>query len=184
MGIHLEQGRTKFCIKAGDKAAALAAVKALATRTQEMSGRSGGVPHFSWVTTERFEHAATLEEAFDAWGWEAVTVEDAGDIKGLRHLGEKLGDEDTLFAALAPFVVSGSYIEARADCDPFRWRFEQGRCFSDEGQVMYDPDLSARRVLEKIHAVLYADGPDTAWTADTLSAIAHEVAKVIRRPMK
>jgi len=182
MGIHLEQGSTKFCIKVGDKAAALAAVKALADRTEAMGGKSGGVRHFSWVATEDFVQAATLEDALDAWGWEAVITEEAGDIDGLRHMGGKLGDEDTLFAALAPFVVSGSYIEARAEGDPFRWRFEQGQCFTDDGEVVYDPNHSARQALEQIHALLYADGLDTEWNADTLSAIADEVAKVIPRP--
>ena len=183
MGIHLAQGNTEFRIRAADKAAALAAVKALASRTEEMGGQSDGVRHFSWVRTERFAQAKSLEEALDGWRWEAETDE-AGDVTGLRYNGERLGAEDTLFAALAPFVVSGSYIEALADGEPFRWRFEQGQCLSDSGKVAYETDPTADQALKNIHTLLYANGPETEWDADTLSAIAEEVAKVIPRPQE
>ena len=47
MSIHLLQGATSFHIKSDDKAAALAAVKALAKQTDKMRGSSATGRHFS-----------------------------------------------------------------------------------------------------------------------------------------
>jgi hypothetical protein len=182
MSSQLEQGRTRFCIKAADKLAALAAVNSLAAKTDKMRGSSGN-RHFAWVTTNRFEQASTLEDALEAWRWGAETNE-AGDVVKLEFTGEKLGNEDRLFAALAPFVVTGSYIEALVEGQPFRWRFEDRVCHTDDCHVEFDTSPSPSQVLANIHAILYADGAATRWNADTLDAIAAEVAKVIPPPLQ
>lgn len=140
MGVRLHQVNTKFCIKSENKAAALAAVKALASQRDKMSrGSSTGEKWFAFVTTESFLNAETLEDALWAFRWDAETSL-SGDIAELSFAEERYGDEDVLFAALAPFVVSGSYIKATADDEPFRWRFQDGKLHIDSGRIIYDGD--------------------------------------------
>jgi hypothetical protein len=170
MGTQLDRGRTEFLIKAANKAAALVAVKVLTTTTYG-------------TRTQGFEQANTLEEALDAWHWEADTNE-AGDIVYMAFTGDRVSEADKLFTTLAPFVDSGSYIEVLAEGQPFRWRFENAVCHNEDGHVEYDAGPSSRQILENIHAILYADGPATEWNGDTLDAIANEVAKVIPRPVE
>ena len=139
------------------------------------------------MATADFQKARKLEDAMAAWRWEPETDE-SGDIVGLSHTGEKLGDDDVLFAALAPFVETGSYIEATGNGDAFRWRFTEGTCHVDSGRLVYvgDPPEGQNSVagdaLRNIHQILHGHGPNADWNADTLDAIAEEVAKVIPQP--
>jgi hypothetical protein len=132
MGYCIFQGDTKFRIKAANKAAALEAVRALAKDEGRMSGgaysSSGRTSHFSWVTTDDFALAKTLEVALEAWRWPAVVDEKTGDIVGIEHRGEKRGDDPVLWDAIAPFVESGSYIQMSGeDGNIWRWCFDNGR---------------------------------------------------------
>jgi len=118
MSVSLNVGETGFCIKAPNKSAALAALKAARTRAD--------------IGT-----ATTLEEALKFLSWEADNQDSPGDIDWLAFDGDRYGDEDAMFHALAPFVESGSTIEAEAEGEPFRWRFEDGKLFIDQGHVLY-----------------------------------------------
>jgi len=127
MGYCMSQGDTKFRIKAANKAAALEAVRALAKDGARMSYYNGRERRFSWVTTDDFTLAKTLEVALEAWRWPAVVDEKTGDIVGIEHHGEKLGDDPVLWDAIAPFVESGSYIQMSGeDGNVWRWCFKDG----------------------------------------------------------
>ena len=52
-----------------------------------------------------------------------------GEIVNLEFDGEKSGDEDILFRAIAPFVESGSFIEMRGE-DGCQWR-----CLFHKGEL-------------------------------------------------
>jgi len=120
MSVSLNIGNASFCIKSAQKAAALAALKATRLRADIRS-------------------APTLEDALGMLSWEATNAE-AGDIDHLGFGGDRYGDEDSIFEAIAPFVESGSTIEAEAEGDPFRWRFTNGKLFIDSGRIVYDSD--------------------------------------------
>jgi hypothetical protein len=126
MGYCISQGETQFHIKAAHKAAALAAVRRLARDERAMSrGSSQGDRWYSWVTTDDFYLAKTLEVALSAWRWDATIHGNTHDIVGLQFNGEKSGDDEVLFSAIAPFVTDGSYIQMSGeDGAVWRWVFK------------------------------------------------------------
>jgi len=143
MGCVMIQRESGFSIAAKDCAEALAAVKALHGR-EPIEDDSG--PHFAFVTTEGFLRAETLADAFAAWRWEAEESAD-GSIVGLAFMGEKPGDEDMLFAALAPFVGSGSYIEMVGDDGlMWRWVFQAKGVYKVPGTVSFEAPTEAHRL--------------------------------------
>lgn len=112
MGYCIFQHEIKFNIKTEHKADALSAIKSLAA-----------YPHFTWVKTADFLKAETLEAALAVWRWHAKTDE-KGNIVDLYFTGEKYGDCTVFFAAIAPYVTSGSFIIMKGeDGAMFRWVF-------------------------------------------------------------
>lgn len=83
--------------------------------------------HFSWVETEDFMEAETLEQALKAWRWYPGFDLD-GNINGISFEGEKYGDEMILFAAIAPWVKEGGELVMKGeDGEIFRWYFTRGK---------------------------------------------------------
>ncbi|MCE5280149.1 MAG: hypothetical protein ABFD92_06110 [Planctomycetaceae bacterium] len=151
MGYVMYQLETHFRIRKECQSAALAKIKNL-----HMGVSSGllGLPkkpcilNFAWVSGEQVVAAENLFEAMRAWNWLAIEDENPqelphdepeGDVIALEFLGQKMGNEDTLFAALAEFVDDGSYIAmAGADEKIWRWLFTEGHCFREEGHLVFD----------------------------------------------
>ena len=132
MGYCMDQGETKFHVKAENKAKARQAVRALLKETRKMGGGSsfGGVEtrSFCWVDMDAFRDAKTLDAQLMEWRWEAEVDAATGDIVDLCFRGEKLGDDEVLFEAIAPFVESGSFIQMSGeDGHGWRWCFDDGR---------------------------------------------------------
>lgn len=135
MGYWMQQIEQAFTIKAENKKAALAAIKELANHE---------VQWYSWVETKEFVEAETLAKAFDAWRWQ-VEEEDE-DIVYIYFGGEKLGDDEILFKAIAPYVEDGSFIEMSGeDGARWRWIFENGDCI--EKDALIDFTASPPRIM-------------------------------------
>jgi hypothetical protein len=94
MGYYMRQRSSKFYVV--DEEAALEAIKGLAGK------ETMGPEHFSWVDTREFLYADTFEEAMRAWRWETDS-----DWKYILFTGEKLGDDNLLFDAIAPYIEAG-----------------------------------------------------------------------------
>ena len=134
MGYCMDMTESHFYIHFDKKAAALAAIKSL--KGKETIRDSSGA-HFSWVDPKVVEQARTLEEALAEWSYEA-TVDEAGSITDLDFTGEKSGDEDHLFKAIAPFVRGTSYLSFRGeDGAHWRWYFNGETCMAQAGTVTY-----------------------------------------------
>lgn len=135
MGYAIHQLPSRFVLSKNHSDEALAAVKSLAG--QETCGTSGQM-HFMWLTdSTSFISASRLDEVLRIWRWEA-DFDDDGSITDLTFTGENLGDEDRLFAKLAPFVEAGSYIAVVGeDGAIWRWVFENGRISCEEGTVTF-----------------------------------------------
>jgi hypothetical protein len=132
----------KFSILSSNFDAALSAIKSLMSNEDKMSGGSfsGGKQierWFSWVATEEVIHAKTLMEALWAWRWEPA-LDEAGNIEYLYFQGEKWGDDDKLFRAIAPFVKCGSYVAFRGE-DGLMWRFlfEGGKIKEQTAEIVW-----------------------------------------------
>lgn len=69
--------------------------------------------------------------------WELVFSPE-GDVSDIRFEGEKLWGDDKLFAALAPFVRDGSYIEmVGEDGHRWRWTFKDGKMTKRSGVMVW-----------------------------------------------
>lgn len=123
MGYCMEQIGAEFSIRKEWEQEALQAIKAL--KGKETCHDSTG-SHFSWVDHD-YEQARTLGDAMLCWRWALgeATGLFGGIYEGIEFRGEKLGDDDLLFEAIAPWVEHGSYIEMRGeDGQLWRWMFK------------------------------------------------------------
>ena len=144
MGYQIFQREARFYIAANNVVGALAALRALRGR-EPIHDQSG--PHFSFVDAAAFQNAGTLSEALAAWRWDVGELAADGSVAELEFIGEKHGDEDILFAALAPFVRSGSHIDMIGeDGAAWRWTFEDGGLHRLSGTVHFEPVAEANRV--------------------------------------
>ena len=92
------------------------------------------VRRFSWINTEVVLGCETLETAMDEWGY-SVEVDDEGNVTSISFNGEKIGQEEQLFRAIAPIVDEGSYIAMEGeDYAKWRWFFTKGTCVEQEGK--------------------------------------------------
>ncbi|MDP8218651.1 MAG: hypothetical protein P9M03_07995 [Candidatus Theseobacter exili] len=84
--------------------------------------------------TDKFN---TLMEALDNWDY-GTSVEDDGNVKITYFQGEKWGDDEVLYKAIAPFVKNGSLIEVVGE-DGCHWRyiFFNGKAKHQDGIVGY-----------------------------------------------
>lgn len=130
VSVSLNIGNVNFRIKAANKLPALIALKADKTLTANPVNSS---------SAPRLLGSGTLEEAIWAFRWEANNDE-TGNICAILFDGDRYGEEDELFAALAPFVEDGSVIEAEGEGNYFRWRFAGGKLFTDLGKIVYEKD--------------------------------------------
>ena len=124
MGYYMDQRESHFKIKKENFDAALTALKSVFV-TENMTCcdwvNGNEIPHFAWVDTKRVLDAETLDEALEEIRWEPEHDLD-GNIDCLRFDGEKIGDEDTFFQAIAPYVEAESYIEMIGE-DNYMWRW-------------------------------------------------------------
>lgn len=123
-----------FTIPKSQEGDALAAIHVLADQSWEHGTGGvwdGGRQTQSWYAfTDRvgMANAKTLDEAMVAWRWSLERGMD-GSITGVIFTGEKKGDDQMLWDAIAPYVTEGSYIEMMGEDDArWRWTFKGGRC--------------------------------------------------------
>src|SRR5579884_7966 len=96
MGYWIYQRASRFFLTHHYHQVALAATKSL-------------TGSYSWVNTTHVLAAETLPEAFDAWRWHPELDRD-GNITNIYHNGWKIGEYDTFFEAIAPWVEVGSFV--------------------------------------------------------------------------
>jgi|TARA_R100001530_G_C4306303_1_gene151765 hypothetical protein len=126
MGYYMSQVDQRFRIDKENKEAALDAIKALKAESR-----------YDWVDEEEYTTAEELEGGLLAWRWRADLDKD-GNVVGIQFDGEKLGDDEVLMRAIAPFVKHGSFIEmVGEDQDWWRWSFRNGKAYAAEPTVIW-----------------------------------------------
>lgn len=79
---------------------------------------------YSWVNMA-FLKSNDIVEIFQCWRWCIKLDQATGDIVDIIFDGEKLGDDEVLLKAIAPFVKAGSFIEMNGEGnDMWRWYFD------------------------------------------------------------
>lgn len=95
---------------------------------------------YSWVSTENVRKAVAdrdIVRIFEEWGYELdfINEENGESIYRLDIRGgdAKIGDEETFFAAIAPVVINGSFLDVRGeDGAEWRWVWENGKFYSQD----------------------------------------------------
>jgi hypothetical protein len=129
MGYCIKQRGCQFTIKCDKKREALEAAKNL-TDVASTEGRGAGrvngqVYHcFAWMHGVDLQAALSLEEMLTWWRWQP-SISANGDITKVQFNGEKAGDDEYLWKAIAPFVEPDSFIEMQGeDGAMWRWKFD------------------------------------------------------------
>ena len=91
----------------------------------------------AFVKNESVVNASDIYDALSGVRW-SPHLDDEGNIENLEFTGEKLGDEQLLFDAIAEYVEDSSYIVVAGDEGKvWRWRFEDGKCHCELGKVVF-----------------------------------------------
>jgi len=126
MGYCMEQKDQDFFLSADKKVEAFKHVhkKLLDERDKVGGGRSGFdicIRSYSWVDNSELDNAQNIEDILDAFRWHPETDGD-GNITSIYFEGEKLGNDEHLFEAIALFVKKDSFIEMSGE-DGYLWRW-------------------------------------------------------------
>lgn len=139
MGYYVQLRDSKFFIAKKDFPRCMEALVALASKPELMGGLCSGngvTTRHAWVNMD-YVNKKTLSDMIDCWRWN-VYAEESGDIINIEFHGQKLGDDEALFRALAPFVKVGSYIDMEGeDGALWRWAFTKKGFVEKSGRVIY-----------------------------------------------
>ena len=80
---------------------------------------------YSWVDNPPVGGWTDIGDAFLAWRFE---LSDEGNCFAFDWVGEKLGDEEFFFQALAPYLIGDIYARGE-DNDEWGFRFRDGKMF-------------------------------------------------------
>ena len=146
MGYYISTPDTHFSVRTADLPKFFDLVTELMKdETVERLGNGGSYANkekttswYSWVDTKRVRDAIEtkdIERVFEGWGYELRFLCDHDCISYyrlvIRNGHAKIGDEDKFFAAIAPVVVDGSYLDCEGEDDEeWRWMWENGKFFS------------------------------------------------------
>lgn len=142
MGYHIEQKDQDFFIHHSNIQNVVNAIHALAKDTDSMTGArfdtKGLVSkHYAWVNNNYIE-SNDIREILKCWRW-YIHTNDIGDIESIYFEGQKLGDDECLLKAIAPFVKDGSYIEMSGEDDAlWRWVFKNGQLREAYAKITWD----------------------------------------------
>lgn len=124
MGYYMHQHYSKFFIPTKKRSEALEAMRAAA---KDHRG-------WAWVHMEKILEATTIEEAIKACHWTYDS-----ELREIHFEGEKYGDEDTIFAVIAPFVKKGSWITMSGEENAhWRWEFNGERVRANDAVIRYN----------------------------------------------
>jgi len=130
MGYCIEMTESNFIIKKENFEKALKSLKdVFVPENMTCYDLVGGkkYPHFSWVNTKTVLESTNIGEALEEIRY-IPKFNQNGDICNVEFTGEKYGDEQIFFSALAPYVESGSYLCFKGEYgDTWKWVFENGK---------------------------------------------------------
>jgi len=107
----------EFFIKNENKAGALLALKCLSSQNR-----------LDWTSQGEIKKSRSLKGALEECRWD-IDFDEEDNVIEIDFTGEKLGSDEAIFNAIAPFVKEGSFIEMRGeDGEMWRWVFENGNC--------------------------------------------------------
>lgn len=126
MGYYADQVDVDFYLDKSNFPKVIAAIRALA-----------GNGRYSWVK-DSYLDSDNIVDIFRCWRW-GVSLDDNGNIVDISFAGEKLGDDEVLFQAIAPYVKNNSYIEMHGeDHAMWRWVFVDGKLTEKYARIVWE----------------------------------------------
>ena len=131
MGYCISKNKSKFAIRAGDVPSAFKALQDLGVGQNDDRAHGASFEHgrqtarwFSWMNGCDPSSWKSISDAMSDWRY-PVTLDETGSVVSIDFDGEKIGDENVMFAAIAPFVAKGSFLELQGeDGALWRWVFD------------------------------------------------------------
>lgn len=92
---------------------------------------------WGWCDMTALREAKTLREGMLACRWD-LEFDDLGNVNGILFEGEKLGDEEQIFDAIATLVLDGNFIELMGeDGERWRWVFRNGSMDTVDAEIVW-----------------------------------------------
>lgn len=146
MGYYIDVSVNNVVIPADKVQVCLAAINGMHEKNVVMSRGGGGEwkagskadGWYSWVRNPGTEGFSNLLDALGDWRWEA-TEDVLGSVTIEYFTGEKYGDDELLFTAIAPYIAGGGAIEFRGE-DGAMWRylFEGGEMHEQSAEISWE----------------------------------------------
>ena len=102
---------------------------------ENAGGGSDNNPHYSWVNNPGVNGFPTLEDALYAWRYECKEVD--GVLTIFAFIGEKWGDDEVLYKALASFAEDGSSIEVEGGGETWGYTYKNGVCVTQTAETKW-----------------------------------------------
>lgn len=135
MGYSMYMLKSSFFMAQEYKLKALQAVKDVAN---QKASQEDVLSSFAFIETSDLLKASSLEEALRRWRWLSEADAD-GNIVSIEFVGEKLGDDEVLFSAVAPYVQEDSYVQmVGEDGTVWRWFFHENTVRKDIGRIVFE----------------------------------------------
>lgn len=142
MGYHVEQVNSDFFVVADAIPSLIETVHMLGEKKDSLSVHGAFVlknNKYSWVQ-EDYVTSNDVVDIFRYWRWD-IDMDKHGNIVDIRFAGEKLGDDEVFFKAIAPFVKHDSFIEmVGEDNAMWRWKFSNGKLREIYPEIIWGDD--------------------------------------------
>jgi hypothetical protein len=128
MGYCINQTEQKFTIEKKNIQPAWNALKDFFTKKGDLS----------WVNASQVLKATFFEDALSECRWGIRTDATSGDICDIYFEGEKLGEDEKILNAIAPYVERGSFIGMSGEDNlQWRWVFDGQTCTELDADIDY-----------------------------------------------
>ena len=157
IGYHIQTTQTSFSIRTSDLPRFFDLVgNLMSDKNIEENGNGGSCTNgkqsswwYLWVNTENVRKAVAdrdIIRVFECWGYDLAILREEDGIThyylDIRGGDAKIGDEEKFFAAIAPVVVHGCFVDVRGeDGERWRWLWENEKFYLQDAirpEVQYD----------------------------------------------
>lgn len=128
MGYYMSQNDCRFFVPASNVQSMIEAIHNLDNGSD-----------YSWVNMSFLSKSNDIVEIFQCWRWRIELDQDTGDIVDIFFDGEKMGDDEVLLKAIAPFVKANSFIEMNGEDNAmWRWHFDGEKLIEKFPTITWD----------------------------------------------
>ena len=94
---------------------------------------------YSWIR-QRYSRTGDIRQMLREWRYE-TEYDVNSNIVITEFTGEKIGDDDLLWRALAPCLKNWSFITLDMEGEHYKWEFDNGQMRKYIGGIVYDQEI-------------------------------------------